>query len=64
MYSRFDNVENTGNAAVDDMAEGMHDALFSFATFVTLFQALIGFIAVSIVLYFIPDRIFAEPITA
>ena len=27
VYSRFDNVENTGNAAADEIAEGVHDTV-------------------------------------
>lgn len=58
-YSKLDNVPDTGNAAQDNFAENAHDALATFATFFTLIQAGVGYAILRVVLYLLPDALFA-----
>jgi hypothetical protein len=59
LYSRFDNVPNTGTKLADDAAEAVHDGLMTFATLFTAFQAGVGYLVFRMVLSFVPDTLFA-----
>ena len=60
VYARFDNVKDTGNAATDEVAEGVHDTLMSMLTFVTMFQAVGGLLVGLLAVYLLPDGMFEE----
>lgn len=54
LYSSMDNIKNTGNAAVDDVAESVHDGIMKFATFFTIIQAVVAYLIVRFVLNLLP----------
>jgi hypothetical protein len=60
VYSRFDNVPNTGARLQDNAAEAIHDGLMTFATLFTAFQAGVGYLVFRMIFSFLPDTMFAE----
>lgn len=60
IYSRFDNVKNTGNDLTDAAAEGVHDFAMVFLTFYTGIRAIVAYIVLRIIISLIPESVFAE----
>lgn len=59
IYTRFDNVANTGNKFEDEAAEALHDAVFGMMTVPLTVSVAITFYAIfRIVMFFVPDRLF------
>ena len=64
VYSRFNNVADTGNKAVDDAAEGFHDAGMTLVTFITTVYAILALLLGFLAIYLLPDSMFAEKVAA
>lgn len=60
LYTRLDNVKNTGNKAFDTAAEFTHDVAVNLMSFIVVARAIGFFITFLIVLRFIPNSVFKE----
>lgn len=62
VYSRFNNIEDTGVKAVDDTLESLHDGAIKIGTFFWLIGALVQYIVLGFILGFLPDKWFDSKI--
>lgn len=63
IYSKFDNVANTGNKTADDFAETVHDGAMTFFTIFTAMRALVLYLIARAVIYLLPSSVFKSPVT-
>lgn len=60
LYSKFNNVKDTGDKLADDLAEGVHDMAMGLLTFYTTLRAVGFYIVARVVIMMIPDSLLGD----